>query len=276
MFSQVFSKKQKIHKQQDQLYRVLIFCLLLFSPVILLLSPLPSFLIYQGTDNYVSHLVGWFIITVISLFEGYLFLSVWQNKELIFFKYLFGKDYNKNLLLTFFQFSILLHAFIWAGYIKVDWSFSNLALTASIYAYSAGIFILQLKVKLTSETEMRITWPNVKIVSFILLNGNLTSIILLILASYGSLTFIYNVEKPEVILFIDSLWLTLNGYLLLQLSRSVKKNQNQLRLFLYTLNPKYFKKICRSSNLMFTTLAISILGFNIAILISVLISVAST
>jgi hypothetical protein len=251
MFSQVFSKKQKIHKQQDQLYRVLIFCLLLFSPVILLLSPLPSFLIYQGTENYVSHLVGWLIITVVSLLEGYLFLSVWQNKELIFFKYLFGRNFNKNLLLTFFKFTILLHVCIWAGYAKVDWSFSNLALTASIYAYSAGIFILQLKFKLAPKTEIKMRLPNIKIVNFILLKGNLTSIALFLIGSYVCYIFLNNLEKIEVILAVVGLWLILTTYLMLQIWRSIKKNQTSLSLFLKNISLNYCALICTITNWLF-------------------------
>jgi len=271
MFSQIFSQKQRIHKQQDQLYRVLLFCLFLFSPVFLLLSPLPSFLIYQGTDNNLSHLIGWLIITVICLFECYLFLSVWQQKELLFFKYLFGKNYNKNLLLTFFQYSILLHFCIWAGYFKVDWSLSNLALTASMYIYSTVIFIALLKFKLTSNIETKTSWPNIKTISFILLNGNFTSIILLIIGSYFSLTLIYNVEKYEVVLFIATLWLALNSYLLFQVSRSIKKNQNKISLFLQAISPNYYKNLCRYSNLTFFASAILILVLNIVILSSVLI-----
>lgn len=80
MFNQVFSQKQSIHKQQNQLYRIIVFCLVLFSPVLFLLAPLPGYLIYQGTEHFFSHILGWLIITLIGIFEGYLFMSVWQKK----------------------------------------------------------------------------------------------------------------------------------------------------------------------------------------------------
>ena len=265
MFNQVFSQKQSIHKQQNQLYRIIVFCLVLFSPVLLLLAPLPGYLIYQGTEHFFSHILGWLIITLIGVFEGYLFMSVWQKNELVFFKYLFGKDFNKNLLVSFFQSSFLLHLFIWAGYIKADVSVSNLLLTATIYLYNACIFIVYLKYKLATKTELNITWPNTKIIVHLFLNGNLTSIILLILGSLIFSTFLFNVEKADVILSIASLWLLLNVYLIAQVWRAHKVNLNQYSMFLTSISPKYMKTIKAVATVNWCVIFITVLTLNISI-----------
>ncbi|WP_219012475.1 hypothetical protein [Shewanella algae] len=157
MINFAIRRKRRDFKEGNlELYRILAILFYLISPIMLILAPLPGYLLIESDYFYVK-LFSVLFFTVLSLVESFLYLSFWSRKELLYFIYSQGRVRAFFSHLTYFiSTRVLFAVFVFSAFFRVD--FFHLSYVVTCYSLLFLMFFYFYKIKVRLSRKMKSDW----------------------------------------------------------------------------------------------------------------------
>lgn len=163
MINFAIRRKRRDFKEGNlELYRILAILFYFISPIMLILAPLPGYLLIES-DYFNVKLFSVLFFTILSLVESFLYLGFWSRKELLYFIYLQGRVRAFFSHLTYFLSTRVLFAiFVFSAFFRVD--FFHLSYVVTCYSLLFLMFFCSYKIKVRLSRKMKSDWGALLIV----------------------------------------------------------------------------------------------------------------
>lgn len=223
-------------------YRFLIIIISCVSPLLLILAPLPSYLLFEGVSLKVKFL-GFSFFVVLSFFEVFFYFCFWSRQELLYLIYIRGKrkvivEHVKTFLIT----RVVFFIFVFSSFFKVSFSFFSIANVFLCYLLLLFVFFLFyfLKVKGWRPSRRIGCFRFWKVLNLFFSDGGGVRLVFLFLTLFLSVSFQKSSIEYNVLVCYLYLFFTVLLFVFYSLCRLVFLNVKRYEFFLRFIGVDFY------------------------------------